>query len=93
MTGNHGRRNGDTGWGPGMTETELYTRSEMAALRQDAGKGRPLACPRCGKGLVSRSVPPDARVSYVRSRVWWMCPGCRRSAVLDARDHGLEEDG
>jgi uncharacterized protein with PIN domain len=69
-----------------MTETEPYSRSELAELRADARMGRPLACPRCGASLEGRPVPPDSRVSYVRSRVWWMCPACRRSAVLDARD-------
>jgi uncharacterized protein with PIN domain len=75
-----------------MTEAELYSRSELAGLRDDAREGRPLACPRCGAELVSRPVPPDSRVSYVRSRIWWMCPECRRSAVLDKRDHGTPRE-
>lgn len=33
-----------------------------------------------------REVPPRPDVSYVRDRVWVVCPRCHAAAVLDRRE-------
>lgn len=53
----------------------------VAALRA----GEPLACPSCGAALTAQPVGPRRDVSYVRNRVWLMCPACKRSASFDVR--------
>jgi hypothetical protein len=52
-----------------------------AALRARA----PLACPACATALSAQPVEPRPDVSYVRHRVWLMCPACKRSASFDVR--------
>ncbi|MFW5905055.1 MAG: ATP-dependent zinc protease [bacterium] len=68
-----------------MARERIFSRSELAALREDARKGRRLRCPRCGVELVPHPVARPEEVSYVRRRTWHLCPSCRRSAVLDRR--------
>jgi uncharacterized protein with PIN domain len=69
-----------------MDDPVVYSRSELDRLRKQARRGGALRCPRCSEALLPRSVPPRSEVGYVRSRVWWVCPACRRSAVLDQRE-------
>ncbi|NIP57441.1 MAG: hypothetical protein GWO00_05425 [Gemmatimonadetes bacterium] len=66
---------------PGFTEDE----ERGLVSRIAAGEERP-PCPRCGRELVRREVPPRAEVSYVRDRIWLVCAPCGRSAVLDRRE-------
>jgi uncharacterized protein with PIN domain len=51
------------------------------ALRQKAA----LRCPVCGVEPTQQKVEPDPAVSYVRRRVFVICPTCRRSASLDVK--------
>jgi ribosomal protein S27AE len=46
-----------------------------------------LLCPRCGVPMDARPVPPRPDVSYVRDRLWLVCPRCHRTVVLDRREH------
>jgi uncharacterized protein with PIN domain len=52
-----------------------------AALRDD----RPLRCPHCDIELSAQSVDRSPEVSYVRHRIWVVCPACRRTASLDQK--------
>lgn len=44
-----------------------------------------LVCPDCAVALDRRPVPPRPDVSYVRDRLWLVCPSCHASLVLDRR--------
>lgn len=65
---------------------DAYTHEEIHALGTAMGLGHPLDCPRCSVPLDRRSVPPRRDVSYVRDRLWLVCPSCHRSVVLDRRE-------
>lgn len=65
---------------------ESFTPAEARALAAALEGGRPLACPRCAALLDLRTVPPRRDVSYVRDRVWMVCPSCRASGVFDRRE-------
>ena len=65
---------------------DAYTHEETHALGVAMGEGRPLECPRCAVPLDRRPVPPRRDVSYVRDRLWLVCPTCHRSAVLARRE-------
>lgn len=67
-----------------VTDARVYTRTELSGLRTDVAAGRAVRCPRCSVELARRPVPPNADVAYVRRRVWWVCPECKRSAILEA---------
>ena len=69
--------------GPIMTGEGVYTREEVADLARNARDGRPLVCPRCSEPLQAQEISPRSEVAYVRSRIWWVCHGCRRSAILE----------
>lgn len=62
-----------------------YTREEEERLVRVLREGGPPLCPRCGAGLATRDVPPSEAISYVRDRLWLVCPRCRTSLVLDRR--------
>lgn len=48
-------------------------------------KGRETpACPACGTAVSWHRLPRPDGVAYVRNRVWVFCPGCKRTAILDA---------
>ena len=67
-----------------MTEEgRIFSRLELAELRERRRQGAPLRCPRCQVELEARPVPRPPGVSYVRRRTWHLCPRCGRSAVLD----------
>lgn len=65
---------------------DSYTDDEIRRLGATMATGSPLACPRCGVALDRRMVPPRSDVSYVRDRIWLVCPRCHRSVVLDRRE-------
>jgi hypothetical protein len=65
-----------------------YTATQRRRLEQAvAASGRQdhagLLCPACGAALTVTNVAADARISYVRHRVWVVCPSCHRSASVD----------
>lgn len=62
---------------------EPFTHAEIRALAGTLAAGRPLACPRCSAVLDRRIVPPRRDVSYVRDRVWLVCPSCHATGFLD----------
>jgi len=63
-----------------------YTDDEVRRMGAASAEGLPLMCPRCGAAVDRRPVPPRADVSYVRDRLWLVCPGCHRTVVLDRRE-------
>lgn len=65
---------------------DRFTPDEAHALGRAVEHGEPLSCPRCGVPLDRREVPPRRDVSYVRDRVWLVCPACHRSVVIDRRE-------
>ena len=60
-----------------------YSKTERHALEAALKSGGPLDCPACGARVSARSVPAPPEVSYVRHRVWIMCPSCKRTASID----------
>lgn len=65
---------------------ETFTHDEIGELTRGLLAGERLPCPRCGVALDRWPVPPRPDVSYVRDRVWLVCPRCHRTAVLDRRE-------
>lgn len=65
---------------------QAFTPEERQSLRQELLSGRSVMCPRCRATMDRREVPPRPDVSYVRDRVWVVCPRCHASAVLDRRE-------
>ncbi|MBR9988456.1 MAG: hypothetical protein KFH98_01815 [Gemmatimonadetes bacterium] len=63
-----------------------YTASERLALEAALRDGAPLLCPGCAVELSAQPVERSPEVSYVRRRVWVLCPLCRRTASLDRKD-------
>ncbi|TVR64029.1 MAG: hypothetical protein EA422_07785 [Gemmatimonadales bacterium] len=66
-----------------MTKRKIFSRLELAALRESLPRDGTLPCPRCRVPMESSPVPRPPGVSYVRRRRWYLCPSCGRSAVLD----------
>jgi hypothetical protein len=65
---------------------EPFSPGEARALAAALDAGRPLTCPRCATPLDRRPVPPRRDVSYVRDRLWLVCPSCHATGVLDRRE-------
>lgn len=65
-----------------------YSREQLAAMRETLRSGQIPVCPECGGLLSVRPVERPEGVGYVRHRSWWLCSGCRKSAVLDTRQTG-----
>jgi hypothetical protein len=65
-----------------------YSAAERRTLAEILAAGDAPSCPVCGTGLAVREVEPPRQVSYVRRRVWLLCPGCKRTAALDVRGGG-----
>lgn len=63
-----------------------FTAAERRGLAAALAAGRTLTCPACGTPVDRRDVKPPRAVSYVRRRVWLLCPGCRRSGAVDVRE-------
>jgi hypothetical protein len=55
------------------------------ALEDALRAGQPLLCPECNIVLNRQDVAQTKEVSYVRHRVWLLCPQCRRSASVDVK--------
>ena len=60
-----------------------FTSAEEREIGDGVRAKREVRCPRCRTPLDEWAVGPRADVSYVRSRVWLVCPSCRRSVVVD----------
>ena len=69
-----------------MKIPEAFSPEEARALAEAVRSGRATKCPRCGILLDERPVPPRGDVSYVRDRIWLVCPSCRRTTVLERRE-------
>lgn len=65
---------------------DAFSHDECHALARAVDEGLVPSCPRCAVPLDRRDVPPRPDVSYVRDRVWVICPSCHRTAVLDRRE-------
>jgi len=70
--------------------SDHFTSDEERRIARDIGDGSEPVCPRCGTSLDEWSVAPRPDVSYVRSRLWLVCPSCHRSLVLDRRHPGRD---
>lgn len=68
-----------------MNTPETFTREQVREIEGRVRAGDHPSCPLCGVPLDRTPVPPREDVSYVRDRVWLVCPSCRRSAVIDRR--------
>lgn len=66
--------------------TGAFTAEERHALGLALAEGETPACPACGAALSQRPVPPSQQVSYVRRRVWLLCPSCKRTGAVDVRE-------
>ncbi|HEX7118277.1 MAG TPA: hypothetical protein VF212_05785 [Longimicrobiales bacterium] len=65
-----------------------YTPEQRRELERAAARGGPIPCPACGALLARSEVPTPRELSYVRRRVWLICPECKRSAAVDVRRGG-----
>jgi hypothetical protein len=65
-----------------------YSAAERRALAEGLTAGDAPACPACGARLAVREVEAPRQVSYVRRRVWVLCPACKRTAAVDVRGGG-----
>lgn len=63
-----------------------FSPAELRALAAALEEGRPPLCPRCATLLDRSPVPPRPDVSYVRDRLWLVCPRCHATGVLDRRE-------
>jgi hypothetical protein len=63
---------------------DAFTVEERRRIAEAAAGPGPIRCPVCGIELSVNDVPPSRQVSYVRHRLWVICPGCHRSAAVDA---------
>lgn len=72
--------------------TGAYTAAERRGLEAALRDGRPLRCPQCDVTLSAQPVEKTPEVSYVRHRVWVLCPSCRRTASLDLPPGGGRVD-
>jgi transposase-like protein len=65
--------------------TGSYNAAERQALARavQSGGEEPPSCPSCGATMSVREIEPSRQVSYVRRRVWLLCPSCKRTAAVD----------
>lgn len=70
-----------------------FTAAERRALEEALAAGESPVCPACGEALTRRAVPASKQVSYVRRRVWLLCPSCKRTGAVDVRDDPVRGDG
>ena len=64
---------------------ESYSREERNRLEAALHDKRAVLCPVCNVEMTRQDVVPPGNVSYVRHRVWLLCPSCKRSVSLDQR--------
>jgi uncharacterized protein with PIN domain len=62
-----------------------YDATQRRTLEAALRAHEPLQCPVCHVALTSHTVAAPAEVSYVRHRVFVICPQCKRSAGLEQR--------
>ena len=60
-----------------------YTAAERKRLEGALAAGGTPACPACGAAVDVRDVPRPKAVSYVRRRVWILCPSCGRTGAVE----------
>lgn len=72
---------------------EAFTAAERSALGRALARGETPDCPACGASLSQRPVTPSQQVSYVRRRVWLLCPSCRRTGAVDVRPENGPRQG
>ena len=65
-----------------------FTAAERRALTAALAAGEAPVCPGCETRLDAREVERPRSVSYVRRRVWLLCPACRRSGAVDVSEGG-----
>jgi uncharacterized protein with PIN domain len=63
--------------------TGPYTAAERRALARALARGESPGCPTCGAPVTLQEVERPANVSYVRHRVWVLCPSCKRTGAVD----------
>jgi len=68
-----------------MKIPDAFTHQQVHEIGRAVREGEQPRCPLCAVRLDERAVPPREDVSYVRDRVWLVCPTCHRSAVIDRR--------
>ncbi len=71
-----------------MKTPSAFTHDQLATLAEVVRKGGHPVCPECAVALDEQAVPPRSDVSYVRDRVWLVCPSCHRTGVIDRREPG-----
>jgi ribosomal protein L37AE/L43A len=67
-----------------------YSADQRRALAQAVRAGDTPECPECGTPVAVRPVERPNGVSYVRHRVWLLCPSCKRTAAVDRVGRGGE---
>lgn len=66
------------------TEHARYEPEEERAIREAAGRGESVHCPRDGARLTLRQIGGGSfGLGYSRRREWLLCPRCRRSVIFD----------
>jgi hypothetical protein len=60
-----------------------FDAAQRKALELAAARGEPLRCPVCDIALSEQPVAHPPEISYVRRRLWLLCPHCRRTASID----------
>lgn len=68
-----------------MKTPDAFSPEQVREITELVRRGAHPLCPSCGVRLDERAVPPRKDVSYVRNRLWLVCPSCRRSTVVDRR--------
>jgi uncharacterized protein with PIN domain len=64
--------------------TGSYTAAQRRTLTRAVADGEAVVCPVCETPVAIRAVERPDEVSYVRHRVWLLCPSCKRTAAVDA---------
>jgi hypothetical protein len=62
-----------------------YDAPQRRALETSLRAHEPLMCPVCAVALTTHTVGRPQEVSYVRQRVFVICPQCKRRAGLDKK--------
>jgi hypothetical protein len=62
-----------------------YSAAQRRALKDGLDAGTAPPCPACGAELSVRDVEPPRDVSYVRRRLWVLCPSCKRTGAVDVK--------
>ena len=69
-----------------MTATAQFSAEEERLVRAAFGDGGEPVCPRDGTRLTVRSIGGGSfGLGYARSRLWLICPTCKRSVIFDRK--------